>query len=291
MVRKIHRLENVLTQFRDGDIDDDNDRQFVQSILKEPWLVGRDFLRRILESRNQEEIKNFIAEFSRYFKISGQFVFGLYTQDGFPPEMIKEVMFSVERPAVKYPTIVLSLELDLAVFKEDFKKHQELSRAGAEQKFKGGLADRSEMTTKLHTATHLLQAALRRVLGHQVAQRGSNITTERLRFDFSQPTKMTDEEIKRVEDLVNEAIRNDLAVVWEEMTVEEAKNKGAIGLFESKYGERVKVYTIGDPGNPFSREICGGPHVQRAGGLGHFKIIKEEASSAGVRRIRAVLTN
>ncbi len=136
-----------------------------------------------------------------------------------------------------------------------------------------------------HTATHLLHKALRIVLGEHVAQKGSNITTERLRFDFSHPQKVTPEEIKKVEEIVNEQIQKDLKVSVEEMTVEEAKKSGAIGLFENKYGDIVKVYTIGD----FSKEICGGPHVKHTGQLGKFKIIKEEAVSAGVRRIKAIL--
>jgi alanyl-tRNA synthetase len=181
--------------------------------------------------------------------------------------------------------------VDVEGFKKAFDEHRELSRAGAEKKFKGGLADTSEISTKYHTATHLLNAALRKVLGSHVFQKGSNITAERLRFDFSHPQKMTPEQIKQVEDLVNEQIKKDLPVTMEEMSLEEAKKLGAIGVFEQKYGERVKVYTIGNPktGEVFSREICGGPHVLRTGELGHFKIKKEEAVSAGVRRIKAVL--
>ena len=177
------------------------------------------------------------------------------------------------------------VDVDVAGFEERFKKHQENSHAGAEQRFKGGLADNSEATAKLHTATHLLQAALRRVLGDEVHQKGSNITAERLRFDFSFGRKMTPEEIAEVERLVNEAIQAKVPVTCEEMTVDEAKAQGAIGLFTSKYGERVKVYTMGD----FSKEICGGPHASNTGDLKSFKIKKEESSSAGVRRIKAVI--
>jgi alanyl-tRNA synthetase len=155
--------------------------------------------------------------------------------------------------------------------------------------FKGGLADDSVMSTRYHTATHLLHQALRKILGPEVAQKGSNINTERLRFDFSYPDKMTPEQIKAVEDLVNEQINKALAVSWSEMTVEEAKEKNAIGLFGHKYGEKVKVYTVGSDDNFFSREICGGPHVTNTKELGIFKITKEEASSAGVRRIKAIL--
>jgi alanyl-tRNA synthetase len=180
-----------------------------------------------------------------------------------------------------------NVEVDVEGFKAFFEKHQELSKAGSEQRFKGGLADHSEETSKLHTATHLLQAALRRVLGPQVAQKGSNITAERLRFDFSFERKMTPEEIEETERLVNEAINRKLDVICEEMTVEEAKKKGAMGLFESKYGEVVKVYTMGD----VSKEICGGPHAKNTGDLVNFKIVKEESSSAGVRRIKATINN
>ena len=155
----------------------------------------------------------------------------------------------------------------------------------ADQKFKGGLADHSEQTARLHTATHLLHAALRKVLGDEVAQTGSNITAERLRFDFSFGRKMTPEEIAEVERLVNVAIDAKVPVVMEEMTVREAKDKGAIGLFESKYGELVRTYKMGD----YSFEICGGPHAENTGDLGSFKIQKEESSSAGVRRIKATI--
>jgi len=177
------------------------------------------------------------------------------------------------------------LTVDEDGFTERYKAHQEKSHAGAEQRFKGGLADHTEETAKLHTATHLLQAALRKVLGPEVNQKGSNITAERLRFDFSFPRKMTDDEKKQTEALVNEYIKAAVPVVCEEMTVAEAKAQGATGLFESKYGERVKVYTMG----PFSKEICGGPHASNTGDLKSFRIVKEEASSAGVRRIKAVI--
>ena len=177
------------------------------------------------------------------------------------------------------------LTVDTAGFEEAFRKHQELSHQGAEQKFKGGLADTSEETARLHTATHLLHAALRKVLGDEVAQKGSNITAERLRFDFSFGRKVTKDELAQVEKMVNEAIQAKVPVVCEEMTVPEAKEKGAIGLFESKYGEKVRTYKMGD----YSFEICGGPHAQNTGDLGTFKIQKEESSSAGVRRIKAVL--
>ena len=170
-------------------------------------------------------------------------------------------------------------------FKKLFEKHQELSRAGSTQKFKGGMADQNEKTIAYHTATHLLHKALQIVLGEHATQSGSNITEERLRFDFKHPEKLTKEQLAEVEKIVNEQIKRDLPVTCEEMSLEEAQKSGAIGLFTNKYGDKVKVYTIGD----FSKEICGGPHVERTGNMGTFKIIKEEASSAGVRRIKAVL--
>ena len=206
--------------------------------------------------------------------IDGLSAFHLYDTYGFPIEMTVEL--AKER----------GLTVDMPAFEEYFRKHQELSHQGADQKFKGGLADHSVETTRLHTATHLLHAALRKVLGDEVAQKGSNITAERLRFDFSFSRKVTQDELAQVEKLVNEAIQADVPVVCEEMTVPEAKEKGAIGLFESKYGDRVRTYKMGD----FSFEICGGPHAERTGDLGSFKIQKEESSSAGVRRIKAVVT-
>jgi alanyl-tRNA synthetase len=179
--------------------------------------------------------------------------------------------------------------VDAAAFAEEFRKHQDLSRQGAEKKFAGGLADHSEETTKLHTATHLLHQALRDVLGPHVEQRGSNITAERLRFDFSHSDKMTPEQIAQVEAIVNAQIQAAHPVHFELLSVEEAKARGAIGLFEDKYaqldGGQMKVYFMGD----YSKEICGGPHVQNTKDLGGLKIVKEEAVSAGVRRIKAVL--
>lgn len=206
--------------------------------------------------------------------IDGLSAFHLYDTYGFPIEMTQEL--ARER----------GLQVDMPSFEEHFRKHQELSHQGADQKFKGGLADHSVETARLHTATHLLHAALRKVLGDTVAQKGSNITAERLRFDFTFPRKVTKEELAEVEKLVNEAIQADAPIVCEEMTVPEAKAKGAIGLFENKYGERVRTYKMGD----YSFEICGGPHAERTGDLGSFKIQKEESSSAGVRRIKAVVT-
>ena len=205
--------------------------------------------------------------------IDGQTAFRLYDTFGFPIEMTVE--FAKEK----------GLAVDTEGFREKFAEHQKKSQLGSEQRFKGGLADHSEKTTKLHTATHLLQAALRKVLGHEVAQKGSNITEERLRFDFSFSRPMTKEEIAETQKLVNEAIQRKMPITCEEMTVEEAKAQGAIGLFGDKYGEVVKVYTMGD----FSKEICGGPHASNTGDLGEFVITKEQSSSSGVRRIKAEL--
>ena len=205
--------------------------------------------------------------------IDGVTAFHLYDTFGFPIEITKEM--AAER----------GLTVDEPAFEEAFKKHQATSHAGAEQRFKGGLADHTDATARLHTATHLLHAALRKVMGPDVAQKGSNITAERLRFDFSCPRKLTKDELAEVERLVNESIDAHAPIICEEMTVEEAKAQGAIGLFESKYGERVKVYTMGQ----FSKEICGGPHAENTGDLKHFHIQKEESSSAGVRRIKATI--
>ena len=205
--------------------------------------------------------------------IGGRIAFKLYDTYGFPIELTKEL-------AAEH-----GFTVDEEGFKAAFEKHQELSRAGAEQQFKGGLADHSEATTALHTATHLLHKALSVVLGGYVKQLGSNITAERLRFDFNHPQALTKEEIKQVEDLVNEQIEKDLPVVCETMSLDEARAQGAAAQFDAKYGEMVKVYSIGD----FSKEVCGGPHVEHTSQLGHFKIVKEQSSSAGVRRIKAIL--
>ena len=176
---------------------------------------------------------------------------------------------------------------DIEGYKEAYKKHQEKSQANSEQKFKGGLAENNETTARLHTATHLLNSALKYVFNDDsINQKGSNITVERLRFDFSFPRKLTQEELKAVEDRVNEAIQKDIPVVMEEMSLDKAKEQGAVGVFDNKYGEVVKVYTI----EGYSKEICGGPHAKSTGELGKFIIKKEEASSAGVRRIKAIIT-
>lgn len=205
--------------------------------------------------------------------ISGKTAFRLYDTFGFPIEMTVEL--AKEQ----------GFDVDVNGYEEAFKEHQKKSQAGAEQKFAGGLADNTEATAELHTATHLMHAALIKVLNGEARQRGSNITAERLRFDFGFDRPMTAEEIKEVENLVNEQIEKKIPVVCEEMTVDEAKESGAIGIFDNKYGDKVKVFTIGD----FSKEICGGPHAKNTADLGDFKIVKEQSSSAGVRRIKAVI--
>ena len=245
-----------------------------REIIKQVIIEEKDKFMKTL-SHGEKEFKKAILKAKQENKttIDGQTIFKLYETYGFPPEITADLAREQ------------GFEIDLTEFDKLFKEHQDKSRLGSEQKFKGGLAEQNEKTIAYHTATHLLHKALQIVLGEHAKQKGSNITTERLRFDFSHPDKMTPEQIKQVEDLVNEQIARDLTVTCEEMTLEEARKSGAMGLFENKYGEKVKVYTIGD----FSKEICGGPHVSHTGELGHFKIKKEESSSAGVRRIKAIL--
>lgn len=252
-------------------------------------------------SRNEEFVKSTLDEEERKFsrslenglkefnkiegKIDGKVAFKLYQSYGFPIEITEEL--AKER----------GFEIDSADFYLELKKHQELSRTASAGKFKGGLADSSEETVKLHSAAHLLLASLRKVLGDHVEQRGSNITAERLRFDFSHPEKVNKEQLAEVESLVNQAISRDYKIICEEMSLDEAKKRGAIGVFDSKYEEKVKVYSAcllnsqgeKDLDNIFSQEICGGPHVANTKILGNFSIVKEQASSSGVRRIKAVL--
>lgn len=248
--------------------------QTKRDIIKNVIIEEKDKFIKTL-GHGEKEFEKVINKLEQENKnvIDGKTIFKLYETYGFPPEITADL--AQEK----------GYKIDLTEFDKLFKEHQEKSRLGSEQKFKGGLAEQNEITTAYHTATHLLHQALRNVLGDHVKQSGSNITTERLRFDFSHPEKMTPEQIKQVEDIVNEQIKRDLNVVSEEMPLEEAKKSGAIGLFENKYEDTVKVYTIGD----FSKEICGGPHVKHTGELGHFKIKKEESSSAGIRRIKAIL--
>jgi len=218
--------------------------------------------------------------------IDGKWCFNFFQSFGFPLEMIfEEIEANIKRfnfdPKIDKERIVKE-------FDEEFKKHQELSRTASAGVFKGGLADNSEQVVKYHTATHLMLQAMREILGNHVEQRGSNLTAERLRFDFSHPAKVTPEEIKKIEEKVNEIIKKDLLVHFEILSIDEAKKRGATGIFEEKYaalGNNIKVYFIGE----YSAEICGGPHVEHTGILGTFKIQKEEAVSQGVRRIKAVL--
>jgi len=231
------------------------------------------------EERFEKTLKAGLKEFDKlvgYVQngiISGKACFKLYDTYGFPIEMTEEL--AKER----------GLKINREDFEKSFAEHQAKSQAGAQGKFTGGLADNAEATARLHTATHLMHTALKKVLSNKVAQRGSNITEDRLRFDFSFDRKVEDIELREVERLVNEAIAADVPIVCNEMTVDDARQKGAIGLFENKYGEKVRVYTMGN----YSIEICGGPHASRTGELGKFSIAKEESSSAGVRRIKAIL--
>jgi alanyl-tRNA synthetase len=230
---------------------------------------------------------NVLEGHEAFFKTDmAQLLFDLYQTYGFPLELAKEMLFEgLEGKGVK-----VRHEEVIEMYNTLFKKHQDLSRTASAGMFKGGLQDSGEETAKLHTAAHLLLASLRQVLGNHVLQKGSNITPDRLRLDFSHPAKVEPGQLAEVENLVNAAIEAKLDVVSEEMTLEAARKANAMGVFESKYGEKVTVYSVitGDS-RIISREICGGPHAKNTGELGHFKIQKEEASSSGVRRIKAVL--
>lgn len=243
----------------------------------------------IEEIENEEEkfaktLNNGISEAEKIIRvgtITGAEASNLYQSYGFPIELTEELL--KER----------GITINEVEFREEFKKHQEkhqeLSRTASAGVFKGGLADNSEAVVKYHTATHIMLQAMREILGEHVEQRGSNLTAERMRFDFSHPTKVTPDEIKKIEDRVNEVIKMDLPVHFEILSVDEAKKRGATGIFEEKYaklGNNIKVYFIGD----YSKEICGGPHVEHTGILGKFKIQKEEAVASGIRRIKATLT-
>ena len=281
MIRHLNNLQislDELTSLIDINIENLKemypDLETNKDLIKGVLLEEKDKFVKTL-AHGEREFKKEVKELEEKGEkvISGKMMFRLYDTYGFPPEVTEDL-------AKEH-----GLEVDKTEFEKLFKEHQEKSRRGAEHKFKGGLAEQNEQTIAYHTATHLLHKALKIVLGDHVKQSGSNITTERLRFDFTHPQKMTKEEIEKVENLVNEEIQKDLPVTCQEMTYDEAKAEGAIGLFTNKYGDRVKVYTIGD----FSKEICGGPHVHHTGELGRFKIKKEESSSSGIRRIKAVL--
>ena len=231
------------------------------------------------EEKFRKTLENGLRQFNKLSvaTISGKDAFDLYQTYGFPFELTVEL--------AKEKNVVV----DAKEFEDELQKHQELSRTASAGMFKGGLQDSGEETAKLHTAAHLLLASLRKILGDHVFQKGSNITPERLRLDFSHGEKVTPDQLKEVENLVNEAISASAEVLQEELPLEEAKNQGAMGVFETKYGETVRVYTISKDGTVYSKEICGGPHAKNTAELGHFKIQKEEASSSGVRRIKAIL--
>jgi len=236
------------------------------------------------EEKFRRTLEAGLKEFERKIRdrggVTGKDAFDLYQNFGFPWELTKEL-------AESKGVLLIGMS---AGFETEFQKHQEISRAGALRKFKGGLADASEMSVKYHTGTHLLHQALRDVLGSEVRQKGSNITSERLRFDFAFPRKMTDEEKKKVEEIVNEKIKTDLPVHKITLPLDEAKRSGAVHFFDEKYPDEVLVHYIGHSlAGSYSKEFCGGPHVTHTGMLGTFKIVKEEAISAGVRRIKAIL--
>jgi alanyl-tRNA synthetase len=260
-IESLQELYGELTNQKDFIINNliEEKNKFIQTLDK-----GEKQFYKALEACRREE-KNVL---------DAKTVFTLYDTFGFPPEITAEL------------AIENGITIDSAGFGILYKQHQELSRQGASQKFKGGLADNTVETAALHTATHLLHKALKVVLGEHVKQKGSNITKERLRFDFSHGQKMTPEEINKVEGIVNNVIAQSLQIECREMPFEEALVTGAEGLFKKKYGEIVKVYSMGD----FSKEICGGPHADNTRSLGHFKILKEESAASGVRRIKAVLT-
>jgi alanyl-tRNA synthetase len=252
------------------------EKQFLTTLEK-----GIKEFEKLIDSKNTTTvIKLWIDNFQdklNTVQVSGKEAFHLYDTFGFPIELTQEL--AEER----------GLSIDMEGFQAAFQAHKDLSRAGSEQKFKGGLADSSEATTELHTATHLLLAGLRKVLGKHVFQKGSNITAERLRFDFSQDDKVTDEQLREVENFVNVAISSKLDVIMVEMPKQTALDMGVVGSFWEKYPDIVKVYTMAKGDEIFSIELCGWPHVANSGGLGTFKIQKEEACSRGVRRIKAVL--
>ena len=278
-------IRRSLRHMRKLEIDYSLTKEIVQSITldleNQMGTIEKDLiLQTIIEEANKfsktlnkglkklnEEINN--AKDS----LSGEIVFRLYDTYGFPPEVTEEI-------AKEH-----NLKADMETFNNLFKNHQEKSRQASTAKFKGGLKSTGEMETKYHTATHLLNQALKEVLGDHIHQKGTNITEERLRFDFSHPEKVSKEDLKKVEDIVNQKIKEDLPVTYKVMSKDEAISSGAEAMFIDKYGDKVKVYSIGD----FSKEICGGPHVKSTKELGHFKIKKEESSSSGVRRIKAIL--
>jgi alanyl-tRNA synthetase len=243
----------------------EKERHLIATVLGQEW---ERFALTIYKGKKEIEKLNVL---------NAKSIFDLYQTYGYPPEL------SIEYARTK------GIEISSEDLQSEIKKHQKLSRTASVGMFKGGLADNKIETTRLHTAAHLLLAALRHELGDEIEQKGSNITEERLRFDFNYPEKLTDEQKQKIEDLVNSKIEEALPVTMQQMSLEEAKSSGATGSFHDKYGDIVKIFTIGPMEEPFSREICGGPHVQNTSELGHFRVTKEESSSSGVRRIKAVL--
>jgi alanyl-tRNA synthetase len=284
-------IRRVIRLFKKYEVDENILGELALVIIKQykdiynELEVNQSFILEELEKEYQlfsKTLDTGLKKAERYFSslkssdvLAGDLAFRLYDTYGFPIEFTLEL--ANER----------GIHVDTNGFKKRFREHQEKSRQGAEGKFKGGLADNNVQTARLHTATHLLLGALRKVLGDEVLQRGSNITMERLRFDFSFERKVSKEELEKVSNIVNDAINSEIDVTCEEMTAKEAIEKGAVGVFEYKYGDRVKVYTI----EGYSKEICGGPHALNTKELGSFHIVKEEASSAGVRRIKAVIAD
>ena len=279
MIRHMNKLQINLDELSTLiDINVDNLKEMYTDLAK-----NKEIIKSVILEEKEKFVKTLVngeREFQKEInklkdtkKLSGKVVFKLYDTYGFPPEVTKELAKES------------GYEIDMKEFEELFKAHQEKSRAGSEQKFKGGLAEQNEITIAYHTATHLLNAALKQVIGENAHQRGSNITVDRMRFDFNCDHKMTDEEKRKTEDLVNKWIQEGLPVTKEEMKKEDAIKSGAECMFIEKYPDIVTVYTIGD----VSKELCGGPHVNNTKELGKFKIKKEESSSSGVRRIKAVL--
>ena len=260
----------IIQQYKTAYPELDDNRAFILEQLQKEFTLFSKTLDDGLKKANK-----YLDNIGHGGVLTGELAFKLYDTYGFPIALTSEL--ASER----------GYRIDMDGFRKKFEEHQNKSRQGAAGKFAGGLADNNKQTARLHTATHLLNAALRKVLGEEVSQRGSNITSERLRFDFSYGRKVTKEELTQVEAIVNEAIIQNIDVILEEMTPEKAYEEGAVGVFSGKYGEIVKVYTI--PG--YSKEICGGPHAKNTGELGSFKILKEEASSAGVRTIKAVIAS
>jgi alanyl-tRNA synthetase len=255
-------------------------REAIIAVLVREEKAFRQTLRKGLH-----EFEKLFGPDAHHHYSQGQAIFMLHDTYGFPSELTLEEIYKRDI------TLDVNWRKD---FDEVMAKQRALSQTAAKGTFKGGLADHSEITTKYHTATHLMYRALRIVLGDHVIQRGSNITSERLRFDFSHPEKVTPEQIAEIERIINEQIKKDWPMGWREENTKQALAAGVMGAFGDKYGEVVKVYTVGDPdGENYSREICGGPHVEHTGKLAEggkvFKITKEEASSAGIRRIKAVL--